>query len=165
MQDKNNRPGDAGNPASKQAGVDAAGAADGEGGSTGETINELKNQVMELTTRLENGAVSLKSISDVCTFRAVDFHAMITDIRQQQRDLSASSSIEPVPPPPPVADTRLPANLQLSAAHEQREPPSATGISAKPEFKSLAPGESSPPLHHEDRKGSLLQPHHPAGRF
>ena len=42
-----------------------------------ETIDKLKNQVMELTTRLENGAVSLKSLSDVCTFRAADFHAMI----------------------------------------------------------------------------------------
>ena len=49
-----------------------------------ETIDELKNQIMELTTRLENGAVSLKSLSDVCTFRAADFHAMINDIRQQQ---------------------------------------------------------------------------------
>ena len=90
-----------------------------------ETINELKNQVMELTTRLENGAVLLKNLSDVCTFRAADFHAMISDIRQQQRDLSAPSSIEPVPPPPPVADTHLPASVQLSAAHEQRETPSA----------------------------------------
>ena len=86
-----------------------------------ETIEELKNQVMELTTKLENRAVSLKSLSDVCTFRAADFHAMINDLRQQQRDLSASSSIEPVPPPPPVADTRLSASVQPAAAHEQRE--------------------------------------------
>ena len=90
-----------------------------------ETIEELKNQVMELTTKLENSAVSLKSLRDVCTFRATDFHAMINDLRQQQRDLSAFSSIEPVPPPPPVADTRLSASVHPSAAHEQSENPSA----------------------------------------
>ena len=91
-----------------------------------ETIEELKSQVTELTTKLENGAVSLKSLSDVCTFRAADFHAMVNDLRQQQQDLSSSASIEPVPPPPPVADTRPSTNVQPAAAHEQRENPSAT---------------------------------------
>ena len=47
-----------------------------------ETINELKNQVLELTNRIETGAASLKSLSDICTFRTADFHAMISDIRQ-----------------------------------------------------------------------------------
>ena len=46
-----------------------------------ETINELKNQVLELTNKIETGAALLKSLSDVCTFRAADFHAMISDIR------------------------------------------------------------------------------------
>ena len=90
-----------------------------------ETINELKNQVLELTNKIETGAASLKSLSAVCTFRAVDFHAMISDIRQQQRDSTTSSSIEIAPPPPTVADTRQNANVQLSAAHEQRDLPSA----------------------------------------
>ena len=48
-----------------------------------ETINKLKNQVLELTNKIETGAVLLKNLSDVCTFRAADFHAMISDIRQQ----------------------------------------------------------------------------------
>ena len=89
-----------------------------------ETINELKNQVLELTNKIETGAASLKTLNNVCTFRAADFHAMISDIRQQQRDLS-TSSVQVAPPPPTVADTRLNANVQLSAAHEQRELPSA----------------------------------------
>ena len=33
------------------------------------TIEELNNQVKELTTKLESGALALKSFSDVCTFR------------------------------------------------------------------------------------------------
>ena len=63
-----------------------------------ETINELKNQVLELTNKIETGAASLKSLNDVCTFRAADFHAMISDIRQQQPDSMTSSSIEIAPP-------------------------------------------------------------------
>ena len=35
------------------------------------TIDELKNQITELTTKLESGALALKSFSDVCTFRAI----------------------------------------------------------------------------------------------
>ena len=45
-----------------------------------ETIDELRSQVLELTNKIETGAASLKSLSDVCTFRAADFHAMISDI-------------------------------------------------------------------------------------
>ena len=33
-----------------------------------ETINELKNQVLELTNKIETGAASLKTLNDVCTF-------------------------------------------------------------------------------------------------
>ena len=112
-----------------------------------ETIEELKNQITELTTRLENGAMALKSFSDVCTFRAADFHALINDIRQQQRDLSASSSIEPVPPPPPVADTHQTASVQPSAAHEQRELPSAPSRQVPP----VLPSQPSTPDQSFDR--------------
>ena len=38
------------------------------------TVDELKNQISELTTKLESGVLALKSFSDVCTFRAADFH-------------------------------------------------------------------------------------------
>ena len=69
------------------------------------TVDELKNQITELTTKLENRAMALKSFSDVCTFRAADFHTLINNIQQQQWDQSTSSSIEPAAPPPPVADT------------------------------------------------------------
>ena len=63
-----------------------------------ETIDELRGQVLELTNKMETGAASLKTLSDLCTFRAGDFHAMISDIRQQQRDSTTSSSIEIAPP-------------------------------------------------------------------
>ena len=33
-----------------------------------ETINELKNQVLELTNKIETGAALLKTLNDVCTF-------------------------------------------------------------------------------------------------
>ena len=136
------------------------------------TIDELKNQITELTTKLESGALALKSFSDVCTFRAADFHTLINDIRQQQRDQSTSLSIEPVAPPPPVADTHHNTIVQPSTAHEQGGLPSApslqvptvppshpstrinlsTGISAKPAFKSLVPRESSLHPRPEDLK-------------
>ena len=90
-----------------------------------ETIDELRSQVLELTNKMETGAESLKTFSDLCTFRAGDFHAMISDIRQHQRDSTTSSSIEIAPPPPTVADLRRDANVQLLAAHEQRDTPSA----------------------------------------
>ena len=48
------------------------------------TVEELKYQVTELTTKLENGAVALKSFSDVCFFRAADLHTLINNIQQQQ---------------------------------------------------------------------------------
>ena len=63
------------------------------------TIEELNNQVKELTTKLESGALALKSFSNVCTFRAADFHTLINKIQQQQRDYSTASSIEPTAPP------------------------------------------------------------------
>ena len=70
-------------------------------------------------------SLALKSFSDVCTFRAADFHTLINNIQQQQRDQSTSSSIEPATPPPLVADTHHTNFVQPSAAHEQREHPSA----------------------------------------
>ena len=57
-----------------------------------ETIDELRSQILELTNKMETGAASLKTLSDLCTFRAGDFHAMISDIRQHQRDSTTSSS-------------------------------------------------------------------------
>ena len=82
------------------------------------TVEELNNQVKELATKLESGALALKSFSDVCTFRAADFHTLINNIQQQQRDYSTSSSIEPAAPPPSVADTQRTNLVQPSAVHE-----------------------------------------------
>ena len=87
------------------------------------TIEELNNQVKELTTKLESGALALKSFSDVCTFRAADFHTLINNIKQQQREYLTSSSIEPAAPPPPVAEPQRTNFVQPSAVHEQRGPP------------------------------------------
>ena len=53
-------------------------------------IEELTNQVKELTMKLESGAVALKSFGDICTFRAADFHTLINNIQQQQRVLQSS---------------------------------------------------------------------------
>ena len=64
------------------------------------SIKELTSQVKELTTKLESGALALKSIGDICTFRAADFHTLINGIQQQQREYSTSSSIGPTEPPP-----------------------------------------------------------------
>ena len=148
-----------------------------------ETIDELRSQVLELTSKIETGAASLKSLSDVCTFRAADFHAMISDIRQQQRDSTTSSSIEIAPPPPTVADRRLNASVQPSAAHEQRDTPSAPSQPVPVVPQPSSPDQSfdrdfcdtgvqitssrrvEPPLHLEDRMGSLFQPQRPAARF
>ena len=68
-----------------------------------DTIDELQSQILELTNKLETGAQSLKTFSDLCTFRAGDFHAMISDLQQHQRGSTTSSSIEIAPPPPTVA--------------------------------------------------------------
>ena len=64
------------------------------------SIEELTNQVKELTARLESGAVSLQSIADICTFRAADFRTLLLKVQQQQRDYSTSSSTAPIDPPP-----------------------------------------------------------------
>ena len=50
-----------------------------------ETIDELWGQVLELTNKMETGAASLKTLSDLCTFRAGDFHAMIVDTSEKGR--------------------------------------------------------------------------------
>ena len=60
----------------------------------------METTIKELTTRLESGAIALKSFGDICTFRAADFHTLFNNIQQQQRDYSTSSSIEPAEPPP-----------------------------------------------------------------
>ena len=80
------------------------------------SIKELTNQVKELTTRLESGAVALKGIGDICTFRAA----------------------EPLPP----AEPRGTEFLRPSAVHEQRGPPiSAPG----PQVPNLIPSQPSTP--------------------
>ena len=91
--------------------------------------------------------MALKSFSDVCTFRAADFHALINDIQQQQWDQSTSSTIKPVPLPPHVADTHHTASVQPSAAHEQRELPSAPSRQVPP----VPPSQPSTPDQSFDR--------------
>ena len=65
-------------------------------------LEETRNQLRELTARIESGEAALKSLGELCTFRASDFHEMISNLQQQHRENLMSSTIgsDPAPPPP-----------------------------------------------------------------
>ena len=98
------------------------------------SIDELSNQVKKLTAKLESGAASLKSIADICTFRAADFRTLLPEVQQQQQDYSTLLSTAPV-------------DLPLAREPVSVEPaqPSATRV-----VRELFPLDPGPQVPHLD---------------
>ena len=141
-----------------------------------ETAKELKSQITELTTRLENSAISLKSLSNVCTFRAVDFHARSTISDSNNRICLPPRRLNLYPHHPLLRTHIQPQACSYRLRMSRGKPPMCpvpryplypnllpriihlTGISAKPAFRLPVPGESSPPPH--PRTGRDFHLHH-----
>ena len=66
------------------------------------TIEELHEQVKQLTSRLEQGELQLKSLDGICTFRAADLRNQFLELQERRNSQSlmtipASTTPEPIP--------------------------------------------------------------------
>ena len=73
------------------------------------TIEELTEQVNQLSTRLEKGETQLKFLDGVCTFRAADLRNQLLELQERRSD--RASAISPVPTTP-EASPQSPEILQ-----------------------------------------------------
>ena len=109
-------------------------------------VEELSDQVVELTTRLNQGESRIQSVERACTIRASDFHTQLYRI-QGNMGHQSTSTINPVSTPPMNMPASTPENPYTLVLYDGKGETCTMSLSlSSPRRSPLAPPTPTTPV-------------------